>query len=155
MDILKLFNSTVIPLIFAVAVFFFIWNAARYFIFNGTNEAGQDSAKRLALYGIAALVIMLSLWGVVNMVTGAFGIGRSTPICPDFNPNCFAGGQSSSGIFDSNNPADRQYIRTSRQSGPGYFNSPNPADIKYRNNGFTSDGSFVNIDKNGVEQILN
>ena len=94
-DILKLFNSTIIPLIFAVAVFFFIWNAARYFVFNGANEAGQDSAKRLALYGIAALVIMLSLWGIVNMVSGAFGIGRSTPICPDFNPNCFNAGNGS------------------------------------------------------------
>lgn len=100
-DILKLFNSTIIPLIFAVAVFFFIWNAARYFIFNGENEAGQDSAKRLALYGIAALVIMLSLWGIVNMVSGAFGIGRATPICPDFNPNCFRNGSgySSGGSY--------------------------------------------------------
>jgi hypothetical protein len=96
-DILKLFNSTIIPLIFAVGVFFFIWNAARYFIFNGENEAGQDSAKRLALYGIAALVIMLSIWGIVNMVSGAFGIGRGTPICPDFNPNCFNSGNGGYG----------------------------------------------------------
>lgn len=154
-DIVALFNSTIIPLIFAVAVFFFIWNAARYFVFNGANEAGQDSAKRLALYGIVALVIMLSLWGIVNMVSGAFGITRSLPICPDFNPNCFAGGQGSSGIFNSNNPADRSYIRTSRQTGADVFSSPNPSDTQYRNNGFTSDGSYVNIDKNGVEMITN
>jgi len=109
-DILKLFNTTIIPLIFAIGIFFFIWNAARYFVFQGSTEAGQDQAKRLMLYGIAALVIMLSLWGVVNMVSGAFGIGRGTPICPDFNPNCFSTGngagtsQNGARFFDITNP---------------------------------------------------
>lgn len=101
--ILTLFNNTIIPLIFAIGIFFFIWNAARYFVFQGSTEAGQDQAKRLMLYGIAALVIMLSLWGIVNMVSGAFGIGRGTPICPDFNPNCFSSGNGGSYGTYSNN----------------------------------------------------
>lgn len=113
-EILSLINSTIIPIIFAAAILFFIWNAARYFIFQGSNEAGQDSAKRLALYGIAALVIMLSLWGIVRMATGAFGINRSTPVCPDFNPNCFSAGTTGTGgangrageqFFDLSNPS--------------------------------------------------
>ena len=114
-EILSLLNTTIIPLIFAAAIFFFIFNAARYFVFSGSNEAGQDSAKRLALYGIAALVVMLSLWGIVRMATGAFGINRSIPVCPDFNPNCFGTGSGnvrSGGIngragekfFDISNP---------------------------------------------------
>ena len=79
-------------------------------MFQGSTEAGQDQAKRLMLYGIAALVIMLSLWGIVNMVSGAFGIGRGRPICPDFNPNCFSGGsgqstsQTGARFFDITNP---------------------------------------------------
>ncbi len=87
--VLDLINSGIIPFLFAIAFLFFIWNAARFFIFKGHTEEGQDSAKRLMFYGIAAMVLMLSLWGFVRLMTGAFGINRSGAPCPDFNPDCF------------------------------------------------------------------
>jgi hypothetical protein len=88
--LLDLFNTTIIPLIFGIAIVFFIWNAARYFVFQGATEEGKDSAKRLMFYGIAAMVLMLSLWGIVRLTTATLGINRHIYPCPDFNPDCGA-----------------------------------------------------------------
>lgn len=93
-DILYIFNDVVIPLIFAIAIVAFMWNAVRFFILKGKDEAGQESAKRLALYGIMALVAMLVLWGIVRMAVSAIGANRSAAPCPDFNPNCYSSGSA-------------------------------------------------------------
>jgi hypothetical protein len=111
--LLDLFNTTIIPLIFGIAILFFIWNAARYFVFQGATEEGRDSARRLMFYGITAMVLMLSLWGIVRLTTETLGINRSQAPCPDFNPDCgrsLQGGRGGSGIgggdrfFDLTNP---------------------------------------------------
>ena len=95
-DFLRFFidltNTTLIPLIFGIAIVFFIWNAARYFVFSGADEEGRSKAKILMIYGIAGMVFMLSLWGLVRMASDTFGLGRSNAPCPDFNPNCFSSG---------------------------------------------------------------
>ncbi len=99
--ILDLINTGIIPFLFAIAFFFFIWNAARFFVFKGTTEEGQDSAKRLMIYGIAAMVLMLSLWGLVRLMTGALGVNRHSAPCPDFNPDGFEldGGRGGGSAF--------------------------------------------------------
>jgi hypothetical protein len=104
--LLDLFNTTIIPLIFGIAIVFFIWNAARYFVFQGATEEGKDSAKRLMFYGIAAMVLMLSLWGIVRLTTATLGIGRSQAPCPDFNPDCASNRTEtrSNRFFDLTNP---------------------------------------------------
>jgi hypothetical protein len=88
-DLVLFFNSVIIPGLFAIAFFFLIWNAARYFIFQGATEEGRASARRLLIYAVLALVVMISLWGIVRLVTATFGITSTNTPCPDFNPDCF------------------------------------------------------------------
>lgn len=80
-------NNTILPLIFTIALLFFLVNAARYFIFQGSDEGGQDKARRMALYGIGAFVFLVSIWGIVNMLVGGLGIQRSESLCPDYLDN--------------------------------------------------------------------
>ena len=86
--VLLFINNLVIPLLFSIALLFFLINAARYFILGSANEEGQDKARRLAIYGIGAFVFLISIWAIVTMITSGLGINQSNVICPDYMPNC-------------------------------------------------------------------
>ena len=79
-------NSTLVPLLFALAFLFFLVNATRYFIIGGDKEAERAKARAFATWGIIAFVLMVSIWGIVNLLVNGFGIDNSGPICPDFLP---------------------------------------------------------------------
>jgi len=81
-NLIILVNNYIIPLLLGIAFIIFIWNAFRYFILTSNTTEGQENARYLALYGIAAFVLILSLWGIVNLViNGVFG-SASDPCIP-------------------------------------------------------------------------
>lgn len=72
--ILGFINLIVTPVILGIAFLIFLINAVRFFIIGSSSTEGQENARNLALYGIAAFVLILSLWGIVNLVIdGVFG----------------------------------------------------------------------------------
>jgi hypothetical protein len=77
-------GNTLIPFLFAVALLFFLVNAARYFILDGDDSDGQEKAKTLALYGIGAFVFLVSIWGIVNLFVEGFEIDDTAARCPDY-----------------------------------------------------------------------
>ena len=81
-------NKSVIPAIVAIAVLFFVWGVTKYFIMGATNEESREKGRQLVLWGILALVLILSLWGITNALVTSFGIGTTTVVCPDYNPGC-------------------------------------------------------------------
>ena len=84
-DLIAFGNTVVIPLLFALAFLFFIWNATRYFIIGGANPEEQKKAKSLALWGIIAFVLMVSIWGIVNLLIAGLNLDNyHSPLCPDF-----------------------------------------------------------------------
>ncbi len=82
-EILKFLNGTIVPFLLGIAFLVFIWNVARYFIIGGANEESQEKARSLALWGIATFVIIVSLWGIVNLFTKTIPRSNS-PITPDY-----------------------------------------------------------------------
>ncbi len=81
---INLANGTFIPLLMALALLFFVFNAFRYFIMSGDNEQGKEQAKSLALYGIAAFVLIISFWGLVNLLVSGLGVGGDNYVTPDY-----------------------------------------------------------------------
>jgi hypothetical protein len=78
-------DQTILPAIIALAGFFFVWNAARYFIIGGANPDDQEKARTLALWGILAFVFIASIWGIVRMMVGGLNLGNTEqPIVPDY-----------------------------------------------------------------------
>ena len=73
-SILKFLNSTFIPFLMGIAFLFFIINVVRFFIIGGHNEDGQEKAKRLAIYGVAAFVMIITFWGIVNLFASSIGL---------------------------------------------------------------------------------
>ena len=77
-------GQSVIPLIFAVAVVMFIWGSVSFFIINADEEAKRTQGKQFMIWGIIALAVMVSVWGLVNIIGGTFGIKTDflPKVCP-------------------------------------------------------------------------
>ncbi len=81
--ILTFLNTTFIPFLLAMAGLVFIWGIVRYFVFEGGSGEGQEKGKSLATWGIAAFVVIVSLWGIVNLLVSSLGLDNQ-PITPDY-----------------------------------------------------------------------
>lgn len=81
--ILGFINGTIIPLILGIAFLIFLINVVRFFVIGGDNSENQENARNLALYGIGAFVLILSLWGMVNLLAYGFGLNEGNCIDGD------------------------------------------------------------------------
>lgn len=70
-------NNSIIPLIFALATVMFIWGVVNFFIINADEEAKRSQGKQFMIWGIVALTVMLTVWGLVGILGSSFGIKRS------------------------------------------------------------------------------
>ncbi len=73
-NLIQFMNDTLVPGIFALAFLVFLWGMFKTFILGGHDEEKQGEGKQLMMYAIAGFVIMLSLWGVVNLIANGFGL---------------------------------------------------------------------------------
>lgn len=97
-NINEFLNTTIVPFLLSVAFLVFIWNVTRYFIIGGSNSDAQEKARSLALWGIIAFVVIISLWGMVNLLVAGFGLGNRGAVIPDYmeSKGGSNGGQGSS-----------------------------------------------------------
>ena len=64
-------------LLIALAVIFIIWHVVIYMIKPGEGDR-SEAAKSIG-YGILGLFIILSIWGLVNILIGTFGTNNNVP----------------------------------------------------------------------------
>ncbi|KND47231.1 MAG: hypothetical protein AB199_02260 [Parcubacteria bacterium C7867-004] len=81
---INLINNVFIPLVFAIAFIVFIWGVFQYFIAGGHDEEKRETGKSLMLWGIIGFFIMVSVWGLVNILRGTIQVNNSVP---DYAPN--------------------------------------------------------------------
>jgi|SRR3989344_5333514 len=72
-------------LVVGLAVFVFIWGIFRYFV-AGANEKKVEEARNVLIYGLLGIFIMLSVWGLVNILINTFGFTATQPPIPRFTP---------------------------------------------------------------------
>ncbi|MFT5849541.1 MAG: hypothetical protein ACI9H6_000350 [Patiriisocius sp.] len=75
-------NSILIPLIFAVALLVFLYGVFKYFILGGGNESAREEGKKLVMYSIVGFVLMVSIWGIVNLLAGNLFPDQTPPSIP-------------------------------------------------------------------------
>lgn len=78
--IMQFINNTLIPLVFALALLMFIWGMFQFFILGGSDEGKQEQGKQLMLYAIAGFVLMVSIWGIVNMLANGLGFSGNDTV---------------------------------------------------------------------------
>lgn len=69
------------PIVVALALLYFFWGLAQYILSQGSEEKKKDS-KNIMIWGILALFIMVSVWGIVNVVRDTFELTDDTIIVP-------------------------------------------------------------------------
>ncbi len=71
--------NTAIPLILALAVLYFFWGLANYIL---AADEKKEEGKNIMIYGIIALFVMVSIWGLVRMLQNTFGVQDQRVIIP-------------------------------------------------------------------------
>ena len=88
-EILQFIDSTLVPLIFAIAFIVFIWGVFRYFITGAADEEKRKEGKNFIFWGLIGFVVMISLWGIVNLLVNSLGFGgQNKPCLPTFEGPC-------------------------------------------------------------------
>ena len=69
-----LINSVLVPVLFAIAFIVFLYGVAEAYIFSKGSEEAVKKGHKLIMWGIIAFVIMISVWGLVNVVSNTLGL---------------------------------------------------------------------------------
>lgn len=99
--VITFINGYIIPLFLAIAFFLFVWGMFNYFVRGGASDESRQKGKQLAIYAVAGFVLILSFWGLVNVIAAGFGFRapnlQTMPAIPipgrsgtGANPNCGA-----------------------------------------------------------------
>ncbi len=71
-------GAAIIPLIFTLAFLFFLWGMVMY-IRGSDDVKKREESKKFIYWGIIGLTVMVSVWGIVQIVNTTFGFGNTVP----------------------------------------------------------------------------
>ena len=77
--VIDFINNIAVPLVFAVSFIVFIVGVFLYFIAGAANEEKRKNGKNIMIYGIIGFVVMISVWGLVHILTGTIRLDNSVP----------------------------------------------------------------------------
>lgn len=69
-------GSVLVPLLLTVAFFAFGYGIFLTFIAGGADDEKRKEGKQLALYAVIGFVLIISVFGVVNLLAGAIGLSQ-------------------------------------------------------------------------------
>ena len=74
-----------IPLLVGIALLIFFWGLVK-FIFAQGSETAKADGKKVMLWGLIALFVMVSVWGIVRFMQDALlnGVNFDAPPLPTF-----------------------------------------------------------------------
>src|ERR1700749_3199988 len=68
----------IVPLLFLVALFYFIWGLVGYIVKSGDEKAKAEGKWKM-IWGAIGLFEMISVWGIVQIVQGELFGDSSVP----------------------------------------------------------------------------
>jgi hypothetical protein len=72
---LGLIQGVLIPLVFTLALLAFFWGVVKY-IWGGVEDKAKG--RDFMIWGIVALFVMASVWGLVRFIQGEFNINNNS-----------------------------------------------------------------------------
>jgi Type IV secretion system pilin len=79
--ILGIVNAILVPVLMAIAFIVFLWGVYKYFILGAADEKSRTDGRQFTLWGVIGFVVILSLWGIVNIFMSTLGlsVGSAPP----------------------------------------------------------------------------
>ena len=84
--IINVINGVLVPLLFAVSFIVFLYGIARAYIFSVGDPEKVKEGHKIILWGLIAFAVMISLWGLVNVVANTFGLQGSYAPSQPYSP---------------------------------------------------------------------
>jgi len=78
--IINTINNILVPVLFAVAFIVFLWGAFDTFILGANSDEVREKGKNLMLWGLIGFFVMVSVWGLVNILTGTISFGNNSGV---------------------------------------------------------------------------
>ncbi len=72
--------NSLIGLLITAAIVALFWGIVRY-LFSQGSEAKTDGLK-VAMYGVVAIFLMVSIWGIIRLLQNTFKVTSTDPIIP-------------------------------------------------------------------------
>ncbi len=69
-----------INIVLSLALLVFFWGLAKY-LYKADNDAERKKGKNLMFFGVIGLFVMVSVWGIVGIISGTF-FGEGGPVAP-------------------------------------------------------------------------
>lgn len=76
--LIKYFNVAVY-LTIGLATVMFVWNIFKYFIKGGDDVGAKKEAGQYVLWSVVGFFVILSFWGIVNILTSTFKLDSNAP----------------------------------------------------------------------------
>lgn len=83
LNTLSFFNTLlngVIALLITLAIVAFFWGLVKY-LFSSAEEQKKRGLS-VMLYGVIAIFVMVSIWGIVRLLQSTFSVTSTTPVVP-------------------------------------------------------------------------
>lgn len=74
------------PIVVALALLYFFWGLATY-ILNAGDEEKKKNGRNIMIWGLLALFIMVSVWGIINVVRDTFDLRNNQIQVPGVGNN--------------------------------------------------------------------
>ena len=71
--------SLATPIVLALALVYFFWGLANFILSSGEADK-RNEAIAIMIYGVIALFVMVSVWGIVNVLQSTFQVQSSGDI---------------------------------------------------------------------------
>lgn len=66
--------NAIIPVLIALGIVYFVWGVVSYVV-SGDEEAKKKGRDKI-VYGIIGLAVIISVWGLVRILTNTFGFSN-------------------------------------------------------------------------------
>jgi hypothetical protein len=76
-EVANLIND-LLPVVMGLALLFFLWGVFVYFIYGAGNEDSRETGRKFMIYALIGLVLMVAVWGIVQLIIKIFGVGNAT-----------------------------------------------------------------------------
>jgi len=82
--LLEILLGVAVPLIVSLAVVYFLFGIVKYLLSAGDETKRKESIKVIT-FGLIALFVMVSVWGLVSLITNTFGVSVGIPQFRNFS----------------------------------------------------------------------
>ncbi len=67
---------------YGIALFFFFWGIVTFIFKESVGDGAREQAKKRMVWGVVALFVLTSVWGIVGFIGSIFGVNQGGACSP-------------------------------------------------------------------------